>query len=41
MVAADGYGNNRISVWDATTMKFKRMWGAYGKPPERRAHPAL
>jgi hypothetical protein len=20
-------------VWDATTMKFKRMWGAYGKKP--------
>jgi DNA-binding beta-propeller fold protein YncE len=33
MVLADGYGNKRISVWDATTMKFKRMWGAYGKKP--------
>jgi hypothetical protein len=33
LVAADGYGNKRISVWDAATMKFKRMWGAYGKPP--------
>ena len=33
LVAADGYGNHRISVWDATTMKFKRMWGAYGKKP--------
>jgi len=34
LVAADGYGNKRVSVWDATTMKFKRMWGAYGKTPD-------
>jgi WD40 repeat protein len=34
LVMADGYGNKRISVWDAATMKFKRMWGAYGKPPD-------
>ena len=34
LVAADGYGNKRVSVWDAATMKFKRMWGAYGKPPD-------
>ena len=33
LVAADGYGNHRVSVWDPETMKFKRMWGAYGKPP--------
>jgi len=33
VVLADGYGNHRVSVWDAATMKFKRMWGAYGKPP--------
>jgi WD40 repeat protein len=33
LVLADGYGNKRISVWDAATMKFKRLWGAYGKPP--------
>jgi hypothetical protein len=33
LFAADGYGNHRISVWDAKTMKFKRAWGAYGKPP--------
>jgi hypothetical protein len=33
LVLADGYGNHRVSVWDAATMKFKRMWGAYGKPP--------
>ena len=30
---ADGYGNRRVVVVDATTGKFKRMWGAYGKPP--------
>jgi hypothetical protein len=33
LVAADGYGNHRVSVWDPDTMKFKRMWGAYGKTP--------
>ena len=30
---ADGYGNHRVIVLDADTGKFKRMWGAYGKPP--------
>jgi hypothetical protein len=30
---ADGYGNHRIMVVDADTLGFKRMWGAYGKPP--------
>ena len=30
---ADGYGNRRVIVYDADTGKFKRMWGAYGKPP--------
>ncbi len=33
LIAADGYGNHRVSVWDPDTMKFKRAWGAYGKPP--------
>ena len=33
LIAADGYGNRRVSVWDPDTFKFKRMWGAYGKPP--------
>ena len=33
LVLADGYGNHRVSIWDAATLKFKRMWGAYGKPP--------
>jgi DNA-binding beta-propeller fold protein YncE len=30
---ADGYGNHRVIVFDATTGAFKRLWGAYGKPP--------
>ena len=33
LIAADGYGNHRVSVWDPKTLKFKRAWGAYGKPP--------
>ncbi|HTE40719.1 MAG TPA: hypothetical protein VK629_07810, partial [Steroidobacteraceae bacterium] len=32
LIAADGYGNRRVSVWDPDTLKFKRSWGAYGKP---------
>jgi hypothetical protein len=30
---ADGYGNHRVIVFDADTGEFKRMWGAYGRPP--------
>jgi DNA-binding beta-propeller fold protein YncE len=30
---ADGYGNRRVIVFDADKGTFKRMWGAYGKPP--------
>jgi DNA-binding beta-propeller fold protein YncE len=30
---ADGYGNQRIVVFDADTGKFKRMWGAFGETP--------
>lgn len=30
---ADGYGNHRVIVFDLKTGAFKRMWGAYGKPP--------
>ena len=30
---SDGYGNNRVMVYDADTGKFKRMWGAYGNKP--------
>ena len=31
---SDGYGNRRVIVFDAETGAFKRMWGAFGKPPE-------
>jgi hypothetical protein len=30
---ADGYGDHRVVVFDTETGAFKRMWGAYGKPP--------
>jgi DNA-binding beta-propeller fold protein YncE len=30
---ADGYGNHRVVVFDATTGAFKRMWGAFGNRP--------
>jgi hypothetical protein len=31
---ADGYGNRRVVVLDAETGAFKRMWGAFGNPPD-------
>jgi DNA-binding beta-propeller fold protein YncE len=31
---ADGYGNRRVAVFDADTGAFKRMWGAFGNPPD-------
>jgi len=31
---ADGYGNRRVVVFDGNTGAFKRMWGAFGRPPE-------
>jgi DNA-binding beta-propeller fold protein YncE len=31
---ADGYVNRRVIVLDADTGAFKRMWGAYGDPPD-------
>lgn len=31
---ADGYGNRRVLVLDADSGRFKRMWGAFGNPPE-------
>lgn len=31
---ADGYGNRRVVVLDAETGAFKRMWGAFGDPPD-------
>ncbi len=30
---ADGYGNERIIVFDAETGEYKRHWGAYGNEP--------
>jgi hypothetical protein len=30
---ADGYLNRRVIVFDSETGAYKRMWGAYGKPP--------
>jgi DNA-binding beta-propeller fold protein YncE len=30
---ADGYMNRRVIVYDADKGTFKRMWGAYGNPP--------
>jgi len=33
LYVADGYFNHRVIVFDADTGAFKRMWGAYGKPP--------
>ncbi len=31
---ADGYGNRRVIVFDATTLAYKRHWGAYGNKPD-------
>ncbi len=33
MYFADGYGNKRVAVVDASTGAFKRYWGAYGNRP--------
>ncbi len=33
LFVADGYGNNRVIVFDADTGVFKRMWGAFGREP--------
>jgi hypothetical protein len=30
---SDGYFNHRVIVLDADSLAYKRMWGAYGKPP--------
>ena len=38
---ADGYGNHRVIVFDADTGAFKRMWGAFGKPPGDEDHCAI
>jgi DNA-binding beta-propeller fold protein YncE len=34
---ADGYGNRRVIVLDATTGLYKRHWGAYGAAPDETA----
>jgi DNA-binding beta-propeller fold protein YncE len=34
VIVADGYHNRRVIVFDADTGKYKRHWGAYGKPPD-------
>ncbi len=34
LFVADGYGNRRVIVFDATTGLYKRHWGAYGKRPD-------
>jgi DNA-binding beta-propeller fold protein YncE len=34
---ADGYGNRRVIVFDSETGAFKRMWGAFGNPPDDQA----
>jgi DNA-binding beta-propeller fold protein YncE len=34
---ADGYGNRRLVVFDATTGAYKRHWGAYGNRPDDQA----
>lgn len=31
---SDGYGNRRVIVFDADSGAFKRMWGAFGNPPD-------
>src|SRR6267142_1870213 len=33
LFVADGYGNDRVVVFDADSGKFKRMWGAFGHKP--------
>jgi len=37
LFVADGYVNRRVAVFDATSGAFKRMWGAYGNPPDDEA----
>jgi hypothetical protein len=37
LFVADGYVNRRVIVYDADNGTFKRMWGAYGNPPDDKA----
>jgi hypothetical protein len=41
LFVADGYGNHRVAVFDAETGRFKRSWGAFGRPPADDDHCAL
>jgi hypothetical protein len=34
LFVADGYGNRRVIVFDASTGAYKRHWGAYGHKPD-------
>ena len=34
LYVADGYGNRRVIVFDASNGQYKRHWGAYGKQPD-------
>jgi DNA-binding beta-propeller fold protein YncE len=40
---ADGYGNQRVAVFDADSGRFKRAWGAFGNTPptEMRGNPPV
>jgi DNA-binding beta-propeller fold protein YncE len=39
LYVADGYGNQRVVVFDADSGKFKRMWGAFGNTPAPEMRP--
>jgi DNA-binding beta-propeller fold protein YncE len=39
LYVADGYGNRRVIVFDATTGGYKRHWGAYGAMPSDAREP--
>lgn len=39
LFVADGYGNQRVAVFDANTGAFKRMWGAFGTMPPAQMSP--
>jgi DNA-binding beta-propeller fold protein YncE len=41
LYVADGYVNRRVVVFDADTGAFKRLWGAYGTPPDGTASKAV
>ena len=40
LYVADGYGNRRIVVFDASKLTYKRHWGAYGERPHDDKLPA-